>query len=191
MVAQKSFTWILALALGTTLIAGEKKPAQGHEEDESVAIAATVLPAEQVRQTFGKEISDDYTVVNVTVAPKGGKPYAVRFDDFILRSESSLNHSGPMSAGQIGGAGELVVQRTYGNRANVDSPRPIAGTKLEIKDDARANPALDELKEKILAEKSITAPESGLLFFPLSKENPKHLVLSCTTPAGKLRITFK
>jgi hypothetical protein len=127
----------------------------------------------------------------VNIEPHGDKPYVVSLNDFVLRSESSLEHSGPMAAGQIAGAGEVVVQRTYGNRANVDSPRPLAGTKLEMKDDAKANPAFEELKKRILVEKNITAPESGLLFFPLPKEKPKNLVLSYTSPAGKLRMTFK
>lgn len=187
----KASPWILIFAAYSVLTAGEKKPAQGHVEDDSVAITATVLPAEQVRQSFGNEIANDYTALDVTIEPKGGKPYSVRFNDFILRSESSLNHSGPMSAGEIAGSGEVVVKRSYGNRQNVDSPRPIAGTKLDVEDNAGANPAFEELKQKILVEKSITAPESGLLFFPLSQEKPKHLVLSCATPAGKLRLTFK
>jgi hypothetical protein len=41
-------------------------------------------------------------------------------------------------------------------------------------------------------EKNITEPESGLLFFPVSaKEKPKNLILSYTSPAGKLRLSFK
>lgn len=117
----KASPWILIFAAYSVLTAGEKKPAQGHVEDDSVAITATVLPAEQVRQSFGNEIANDYTALDVTIEPKGGKPYSVRFNDFILRSESSLNHSGPMSAGEIAGSGEVVVKRSYGNRQNVDS----------------------------------------------------------------------
>lgn len=181
---------LLVFVLSAILIAGEKKPAQGREENDSVAIAAAVVGAEQVRQIFGTDFDNDYTVLDVTVTPRGGKPYAVRLDDFILRSESSLTHSGPMVAGQIAGGGEVVVQRTYGNRANADSQRPIEGTKLQTKDNAKADPAFALLKEKILVEKTTTEPESGLLFFPLPKEKPKNLVLSYTSPAGKLRLTF-
>ncbi len=181
----------LALAVCAVLIAGEKKAPQGHGEDDSVAITGTVVGQEQVMQLFGTDFDNNFTVLDVTIAPKGGKPYSVRLDDFILRSESSLNHSGPMAAGQIAGSGSIVVKRTYGNKANADSPPPLEGTKLEVKDDAQANPAFEALKQKIMVEKGITEPESGLLFFPLSKEKPKNLVLSYKSPAGRLRLVFK
>ena len=96
-----------------------------------------------------------------------------------------------MAAGQIAGTGEMVVERTYGNRANADSQRPIAGTKIEIKDDTKPGSAFEVLKQKILAEKNITEPESGLLFFPLSKEKPKNLILSYKSPASRIRMSFK
>jgi hypothetical protein len=50
---------------------------------------------------------------------------------------------------------------------------------------------LEKLKLKILAEKSIGAPVTGLLFFPLEKEKPKSLELIYTTPSGKIRMKFK
>lgn len=181
----------LVLSLGAGLVAGDKKAPQGRGEDDSVAITATLVSPEQVRQLFASDFDNNYTVLDVTVTPKGGKPYNVRLDDFILRSESSGAHSGPLAAGQIAGAGALVVERVYGNRPNVDSARPIAGTKIQVKDEEKSDPALDALKQKILMEKTIAEAESGLLFFPLSKEKPKNLILSYTTPAGKLRLNFK
>jgi hypothetical protein len=171
--------------------AGEKKAPQGHAEDDGVAITATVVSPEQIKQMFGTDFDNNYTVLDVTVAPKGSKPYAVRLDDFILRSESSLDHSGPLAAGQIAGAGAVIVERKYGNRQSPDSPRPLAGTEVHIQDDATADPALAALKKNILSEKSTTEPESGLLFFPLAKEKPKNLVLSYKSPLSRLRVTFK
>jgi hypothetical protein len=182
----------LAVTLCPVLMAGEKKAPQGRAEDDSVVITATVVAPEQVRQTFGSDFDNNFTVLDVTITPRGGKPYAVALDDFILRSESSLAHSGPLAAGQIAGAGALVVQRVYGDRPNVDSARPIAGTKIEVKDEEKSDPAFEALKQKILVEKTTAEPESGLLFFPLSaKEKPKNLILSCKTPASRLRLSFK
>jgi hypothetical protein len=180
-----------ALICPVSLTAGEKKAPQGHAEDDGVAITATVVSPEQVKQMFGTDFDNNYTVLDVTVAPKGGKPYAVRLDDFILRSESSLDHSGPLAAGQIAGAGAVVVERKYGDRPNVDSQRPIAGTEVHIQDEATADPAFAALKKNILIEKSTAEAESGLLFFPLSKEKPKNLVLSYKSPVSRLRLTFK
>jgi hypothetical protein len=182
---------VAALAVCATITAGEKKAPQGRAEDDSVAISATLLSLEQVHEIFGSDFDNNFTVLNVTVSPKDGKPYAVRLDDFILRSESSGDHGGPLAAGEIAGSGTLVVERTYGNRPNAESQRPIEGTKVQIKDSDKANPALDTLKKKILIEKTTAEPESGFLFFALSREKPKNLILSCKTPSSKLRLNFK
>ena len=75
-------------------------------------------------------------------------------------------------------------------------------TKTEIKTSEKRDPLLDVLKRKILTEKPVNEPVTGLLFFSLDKEKPKNLVLVYTTPAPpatdesaaaipKLRIKFK
>ena len=173
------------------LAAATPKPAQGHGEDESVAIEATVLTPDQVTEAVGSDFGGAYAVLEIRIKPKAGKPYAVRPDDFILRSESSGEHSGPLLAGQVAGAGEMVVKRTYAARPNPESPAMVSGMKVEMKDDLGGDDHLDAVKKKMLAEQTTSEPEAGLLFFPLAKEKPKSLVLSCTTPAGKLRIQFK
>lgn len=180
-------------AVCTALFAADKKSPQGQVEDDTVSIAATLLNADQLRQAVGSDFGNNYTVLDVRVTPKGGMPYVLTLDDFILRSESSGEHSGPfLSAGQIGGEGALVVTQTYGNRQGPDSPRPLQGTKLEMKADAKGDSAVDVLKKKMLASKNITEPVSGLMFFPLSpKEKAKNLILSCKTPKGHLRLAFK
>jgi len=183
---------LAALTLSTVLFAADKKSPQGHAEDESVVITATVLSQEQLKEAVGSDFGNNYTVLEVRLAPKGDKPYPVHLDDFILRSESSGEHSGPFSyASQIAGAGALVVEQTYGNRQNGDSPRPLEGTKVTMKDDAKGDDALDALKQKMLTEKTVSEPVSGLLFFPLTKEKPKNLILSYKTPQSKLRLSFK
>jgi len=60
-----------------------------------------------------------------------------------------------------------------------------------MNDEQKADPALDALKKRMLAEKTTTDPVSGLLFFPLGKEKPKNLILSCRTPTSHLRLHFK
>lgn len=183
--------WI-GCALCVLSWAGEKKSPEGHGEDGSVAITATVLSPEELKAAVGSDFGNDYIVLDVRLTPKGGKPYPVHLDDFILRSEASGEHSGPfLAASQIAGAGTMTVQRTYGLKASPDSPRPLEGTKLAMKDGGNADPALDALKQKMLAEKTVLGPVSGLLFFPLANEKPKHLVLSYKTPESKLRLGFK
>jgi len=193
--AQRTFGLCAALLLfSIALQAGEKKPPQGHEEDASVAVTATIVSADQLRQEFGSDFKGDYIVLDVKISPKispQDKPYQVHLDDFILRSESSGEHTGPfLVASQIAGAGALVVTNVYGNKANVDSPKPLESVKVEMKDDSKADPALAALKKRMLAEKSVSEPVSGLLFFPFSKEKPRNLILSYKTPTSHLRLSF-
>ena len=184
-------TTVVVLVLAAALCAADKKPPQGHEEDASVGVTATLLSADQLRQEFGSEFGD-YIVVDVRISPKD-KAYQVRLDDFILRSESSGEHTGPFTAAsQIAGAGALVVTEKYGNKANADSPKPLESVKIEMNQDAKGNPALDALKKRMLAEKTVSEPVSGLLFFPFSKrEKARNLILSYKTPTSHLRLSFK
>jgi hypothetical protein len=181
----------LAVAISGVLLAADKKSPVGSGADESVALTATILSADQIKEAVGTSFNGDYTVLEVHLTPKGDKPYAVHLDDFILRSAATGDHSGPFAASQIAGAGALNIERKYGNRENPDSPRPLESTKLEMKDDDKANPALDALKKKILADKVVSGPVSGLLFFPLSKEKPKNLILSYKSLQSHLRLSFK
>ena len=181
--------WLAVFALCTAAAAADKKPPQGHEEDASVGVTASIVSADQLRQEFGSEFKD-YIVIDVRISPKD-KSYQVHLDDFILRSESSGEHTGPFTAAsQIAGAGALVVTEKYGNKANADSPKPLESVKIEMKDDVKGDPALDALKKRMLAEKSVSEPVSGLLFFPFSKEKPRHLILSYKTPSSHLRLSF-
>ncbi len=182
--------------LMTSAFGADKKLPQGQGENDDAAITATVIPQEQVVQEFGTHLDGTFVVLEVRVSPKAGKPLDVQLDDFVLRSGDG-DHSGPLAASQVIDTGALVINQTYGNRSNAEMPKLITGTKVEMKDDLGQNRAaesqdtLEALKKRILAEKTISEPESGLLFFPLDKKKAKGLVLSCTTPGGKLRIQFK
>jgi hypothetical protein len=179
------------LVLCSALSGSEKRLPAGQVQDASVTVTATLLDAEHVRQAVGSDFNNLYAVLDVQITPKGDKPMAVRLDDFILRSEATGEHSGPLVASQVAGSGELVVARSYGNRSGPGQPRPIEGTKIEMREDDKQNPALEALKKKILAEKTTSQPVEGLLFFPLEKAKAKNLVLSYTSPAGKLRLQFR
>ena len=194
-----------ALLLSVVVWARDKKLPSGDASNELVDAAGAVLDEDQLQQTFGTDFGKIFTVVEMTLTPRGDKPLDVHLDDFLLRSGSG-EHSGPLAAAQIAGQGTLVVHqkgnqtgRTKGgwNMGGImmggsgGSMEPPPESKTEIKNSDRRDPILDVLKRKILAEKSISAPVTGLLLFPLEKEKPKNLELIYTTPAGKLRMKFK
>lgn len=188
---QLRLTSLLALTLCASLTAGEKKPPQGTVEDDTVSISATVLNAFETIQAVGSDFDNDFTVLEVHITPKTDKPYDLQLSNFILRSEASGEHTAPFdSPDEVAGQGALQVQRIYGNRSNVDSPRPLAGTKVTLNEADKANPALAALRQKMLTDKTITGPVSGLMIFAISKEKPKHLILSCETPQNHLRLSF-
>ena len=195
------------LLLCVAAIARDHKPPAGEAANDAVSISAIVFDAEQLKQTVGAGFENDYVVLEITVRPKTASPYEIKLDDFILRSEMSADHSGPLLAGQIAGSGMLIVKtddpdsgkRKGGFSAGIgggmigSANNSVGETRsAEMKEDTPAGAQLDVLKKKILAEKPITAPVTGLLFFPLSaKEKVKYLNLQCNTPAGTLRIRFK
>ncbi|HWE50074.1 MAG TPA: hypothetical protein VG273_09810 [Bryobacteraceae bacterium] len=188
---------LLFIFLAGSAVAADKKPPQGQGDNDAVTVNATILSLDQIRQEFGSSFGGNFTALEVRLTPKGGKPYEVRLDDFILRSQSDGDHSGPLAAAQVVDTGALVIQQTFAPRSSAEMPKMVAGTKVEMKDDLgqsnSATPgALEALKKRMLEEKTITEPETGVLFFPLAaKEKAKNLVLSYASPGGKMRIQFK
>jgi hypothetical protein len=184
--------YIFGLMLLCGLVAAAaRKPPAGHGEDDSVSIDATILTPEQVKDAVGSDFGGVYTVLEMKISPKGAKPYEIHPDDFILRSEATGDHSGPMLAGQVASSGAMVVERKYGARSNPEMPQVVQSMKVEMKENDGKGGDVELVKKKMLQDQSTTQPQSGLLFFPLEKQKPKSLVLSCTTPSGKLRIQFR
>ncbi len=187
----------------------EKKLPSGEESNDSVSVSATYLDAEQLKETFGTDFDNMFQVIEVTLTPRNGKKLDVHLDDFLIRSEQTGDHSAPLQASQIAGQGTLVVHQgdaqkskkggfgsgislggiMMGSGGGGGQPPPEART--EIKNSEKRDPLLDVLKRKILAEKPTGEPVTGLLFFAIEKDKPKHLVLVYSTTPEKLRIKFK
>lgn len=187
---------LTVLLLAGTVLAAEKKAPQGRGETDMVSVSATFISQDEIKQEFGTIFNGSFTVVEVKITPRGDKPVEVRLDDFILRSQSDGDHSGPLVAAQIVDGAALVVKQTFAPRTNAGSAPMIAGTKVEMKNDlSKGNSGSPEvlaaLKKRILAEGPTPDAVTGLLFFPMEKEKPRNLVLSYTAPDGKLRIQFK
>lgn len=201
------FFLLLQVSPSSLFGAKDKKLPSGEMSNDGVRVEGSVLDSEQLKQIFGSDFDNGYIVIEVTLTPKGGKPLEIHLDDFLLRSDQTGEHTGPLLAAQIAGQGSLVVKRGDGPKSKggfsggfggiytgggaMGPPTATDNTKVEIKESTEKDPLLGALKRKILAEKSVTEPVSGLLFFPLEKEKPKHLALVYTTPAGKLRMQFR
>lgn len=196
-----------SLTPGAITLAKEKRLPSGEAGNDVVAITATALDSEQLKQIFNSDFDNGYSVIEVTLTPKGSKPLDIHLDDFLLRSDQTGEHTGPLAAAQIAGQGALVVRRGEGPKRKggfsggfggvmmgggaMGPPTAVDNTKVEVKENAEADPMLSILKRKILAEKTISEPVTGLLFFPLDKAKPRHLALVYTTSGGKLRMQFR
>jgi hypothetical protein len=198
----------IALLMSALALARDKKLPSGEASNEVVEVTATALDTDELQQIFGSDFDKAYVVIEVTLIPRGGNPLDVQLDDFLLRSDQTSAHSGPLAAGQIAGSQTLIVHQTEpktrggggfsGGLGPImtgggggGAPPPPVNSKGEIKNSDQRDPMLDVLKRKILAEKSIDQTVTGLLFFPLEKEKTKNLTLIYTTTPGKLRIRFK
>jgi hypothetical protein len=187
--------------------AGEKRRPSGEASNDAVSVTATCLDSGELKQIFGTDFDGMFSVVEVTVTPKAGKALDIHLDDFLIRSEQTGDHSGPLAASQIAGQGTLVVHKPDESKkkrgggwemgglgigmGGGGSSEPPPESRTEIKNSESRDPMLDVLKRKILAEKPASQAVSGLLFFSLEKEKPKNLVLIYSTEPGKLRIRFK
>ena len=102
--------------------------------------------------------------------------------------------NGPIWGGIPGTGGG--PQRMPGNGGSVGSGPGVDGP-LEAKVEAGAktdkvNPILAVLKERVLPEKEVTEPVTGLLYFQIEgKLKPKDLELYYKTPTGKLALRFR
>src|SRR6266702_2913934 len=66
--------------------ARDRKLPSGEASNEAVAVIATALNDDEMQQIFGSDFDHNYAVVEVTLTPRGGKPFDVHPDDFLLRS---------------------------------------------------------------------------------------------------------
>jgi hypothetical protein len=197
---------ILLAALG----AAEKKLPIEQTSNDMIEITATpIIDKDEIRQELGSDLGGDIVLVRVQVRPVSDKPVKISLDDFLLVSGKDGQRSQPFTPSQIAGDAALVLT-PQGAKNGIGGNRPkwsgIAGpfgmgtgssgsstpdTKVESVHD-KPNPVLAVLKEKVLQEKEITEPISGLLYFQMvGKFKPKDLELHYKGPAGQLALRFR
>ena len=112
------------------LAAADKKPPVAETGNQRLGITATLYhDKEAVKEAVGSDLGGYFIVVRVELAPKDGQALNVLRDDFLLRSHSDGQKSGPFAPSQIAGRGALVVGRAVygGGVAPYDPTGPVWG----------------------------------------------------------------
>jgi hypothetical protein len=173
------------------------------------------LDKNQIRQELGSDLGDDIVVIRVTARPVSDKPVQISLDDFLLVSGKDGQRSEPYAPGQLAGSDSLAVTQNGMRKGGLgqNPHRPTFGVggiglggggignsgasqtpdvKVQESRDDKDNPLLAALTAKILPEKQITEPISGLLCFQMvGKLKAKDLELHYKGPAGKMALRFK
>jgi hypothetical protein len=196
-----------------SLGAAEKKLPIEQTSNDVIEITATpIIDKDEIKQELGSDLGGDIVLVRVQIRPVSDKPVKVSLDDFLLISGKDGQRSEPFAPSQIAGDTALVLT-PQGAKNGIGGNKPkwsgIAGpfgmgtgsgssgtsatdTKVESVHSDKPNPLLAVLKEKVLPEKEITEPISGLLYFQMAgKFKPKDLEFHYKGPAGKLALRFR
>jgi hypothetical protein len=169
------------------------------------------LDKDEIRQELGGELGDDIIVIRLTARPVSDKPVELSLDNFLLISSKDGQRSEPFSPGQLAGADSLTVTPNgvrhglgdHGPKATIgfggfggigtgSSTPPPTDVKVQESRDKQENPLLAAITAKILPEKQITDPVTGLLFFQImGKVKAKDLELRYKGPAGPMALRFR
>jgi hypothetical protein len=196
----------------------EKKPTQGTASNDAVEIVAKAYTDRQdIKRLLGAELESTIVVLEVRLVPKPGTKLSVIRDDFELRSDKNGQRSTPLAPSQIAGSSVLVIASTGGGGFSTGGNGPVWGpptggrprrigsdgatvgnsgggseATIQTGGKVKEDPTLALLEAKILPEREIAEPLSGLLYFFLEgKHKPKDVELFYRGAAGKLSLRFK
>lgn len=193
------------------LWAGDPKLPIEENSNENVEVSGKLLRTrEEIQQALGvTELPanfDTLILVRVRVRPLTDKPLQLSLDDFTLLCTKDGQRSKPFEPSEIAGASTLVLHRGtdasqktglsggfYGLQiGNGKAPETVTAT-VEEKSGEKESPIMGALREKILAEKEIKDPASGLLYFQIEgkKLKSKDFEFIYHGPGGKLMLRFQ
>ncbi|HBY60977.1 MAG TPA: hypothetical protein DEH78_14235 [Solibacterales bacterium] len=207
------------MLLAAALTASAQTPIARGSTDILEIKARAFLGKEQVKQLLGYDLDGFIAVVEVTLTPLDDRTIKIDRDEFLLRSEKDGQRAGAFEPAQIAGDSSLVIgSRSVGGGSIVAEDRgPIFGgpgigrigrpntgmagnsagetaatARVETDPKKKDNPLLATLEERILAERALDKPYSGLLYFPLEgKHKPKELLLVYKGAGGSITIRFQ
>lgn len=210
----------LALAIATCLLAADKGPPTGQAANKIARVEAVLhMDKQAVRQVVGEALDEGIVVVEVKIAPTVGS-LTINRDDFLLRSDKDGQRAQPYAPSQIAGGGVLVVRTTAngggitsenrgpvwgglgggmpgrmpGNSPGIGNSGSVLSANADVQSSGnkKEDPVLAILEKKVLAEKQISAEESGQLYFLMDgKHKVKDIELLYKTSEGRLSVRFK
>jgi hypothetical protein len=201
---------LLPLSIALLLAADKKLPI---EETSNALLDISVAPPldkQEIKNELGSDLGEEIIVVRLTARPLTDKPVQLSLDDFLLISGKDGQRSEPFAPGQLAGSDTLVVTQN-GVRKGLGDHHPTVGfggigiggggspgtapapdLKAEESRSDKENPLLAALNEKILPEKQITEPVTGLLFFQITgKVKTKDLELRYKGSTGAMALRFR
>ncbi len=78
--------------------------------NESLAVAAELVPSEKIRKLFGDDVDNRYLVVEVGMYPRTENPLEVRPEDFALRVNRTRSLLSPQIPKTLAAVGESLRQ---------------------------------------------------------------------------------
>jgi hypothetical protein len=215
----RRLAYLTIAAAGLCAGADKKLPTAAYSSDVADVTAVAHISKDQVKELLGTDLGGDIIVVDVKLTPKFGNKLALNRDDFLLRSDKDGQKSKPFAPSQIAGAGTLVVS-TRGGGAGIamDDRGPVWGGiggppgRLGSQGSAIGNtsqgeahaavnpgaglekpdPLLALLTARVLPEKEIDEPVSGLLYFLMEgRHKVKDLELHYRGAAGRFSLRFR
>jgi hypothetical protein len=210
--AKMSFRIGLPFLIFLTVLQGaDKKLPIDETSNENLEISASpIIDKDQIKQELGSDLGGGIVVVRIKLRPVTDKPIRIDLDDFTLVSGKDGQHSRPFAPSQIAGSDTLKVVPdkkptaspgwSLGGLATIGGIGAGSGSqtnttnttsKVENNPAEKSNDLLTTLRNKVLQEKDITEPISGLLYFQMvGKVKPKDLELHYKGPAGRMALRF-
>ncbi len=200
--------WLGLMGIGLLWASADKKLPIEESSNEYVDIrAALILDKDQIHQELGADLPQGIVLVKVTVRPMGDKAWRIDRDDFFLLDGNLGERAVPYAPSQIAGNSSLIVTQQgarngrgptfgvglggIGMGGSGSSPGETKVT-VQNSDKTEESPLLKALKEKVLLEREISDPVSGLLYFQMDgKIKAKDLEMYYKTPGGRLALRFR
>jgi hypothetical protein len=212
--------FVLAAALVSAAEKEKKLPSAQYSSDDIEFNATAYLAKEEVKALLGSDLGGAIVVLDVRVAPRLAGKLTIDRDDFVLRSDKDGQTSKPFAPEQIAGSSMLVVSTRSGGGGGIVSedrgpvwggigggrPQRSGGdgggignsadattqTSISQTTSDKPNPLLSVLRERVLPQKEITEPATGLLYFSLEgKHKAKDVELIYRGNGLKFAVRFK